>query len=238
MPASRLVLLSMLVSMLSTMPVFAAAPASELLVTVTDQDGVPLQDAAVFLEMDGLAPQPPASAVMDQRDRQFVPYVLLVTPGTEVEFPNSDNIRHHVYSFSPARTFELKLYSGSSAEPVGFDRPGLVTLGCNIHDWMLGFILVSEAPRRAVTGSDGQARFQGLPAGEAVVKAWHPRLGSSGLTERSLAITSSTDLTITLEVGPKLRQSAPNIEQQLQRRDRQRDERREQRRERSQGGQG
>ncbi len=103
-----------------------------------------------------LRARPPTDAV-DQVDKQFVPYVKVVFVGAKVGFPNSDRIRHQVYSFSPAKKFELPLYGGTDAPPVVFDKPGVVVLGCNIHDWMIGYIYVSETPFFAKTGPGGTA---------------------------------------------------------------------------------
>ena len=114
--------------------------------------------------------------VIDQRDKQFIPYVTALQVGTPVLFPNSDNIRHHVYSFSPAKKFELPLYSGVPAEPVVFDKAGFVTLGCNIHDWMIAYVAVLPTPFFQVTGNDGRAVLKDLPPGHYTVETWHPAL--------------------------------------------------------------
>lgn len=150
-----------------------SAWAAQARVLVTDTEGRPLPDAVVSLHGEGLAAgRTPPPAVMDQRDGQFSPRVLVVEQGAEVAFPNSDNIRHHVYSFSPAKRFELPLYSGQPAMPVRFDDSGLVVLGCNIHDWMIGYILVLDTPVHARTDAQGRAVLQG-PAGRWRVQAWH-----------------------------------------------------------------
>lgn len=112
-------------------------------------------------------------AIMDQKHKQFVPHVLAIRTGSPVTFPNSDNIRHSVYSFSPAKRFELPLYSGEPAAPVEFETAGVVTLGCNIHDKMIGYIYVSDSPWFGVTDSDGRAGFD-VPPGEYSITFWHP----------------------------------------------------------------
>lgn len=153
------------------------AQAGTLQVTVQDAGG-PLRDAVASLHrLDAPAGAAPGNAEMDQRDLQFAPRVLAVTVGSEVRFPNRDRIRHQVYSFSPARTFDLPLYSGHQAAPVRFDTPGVVELGCNIHDGMIGYIVVLETPHHAVTGSDGVARFA-VPAGDYRLEVWHERLAT------------------------------------------------------------
>ncbi|MFO1400864.1 MAG: hypothetical protein U1F30_06590 [Steroidobacteraceae bacterium] len=114
-------------------------------------------------------------AVMDQRNLQFSPELLIVQTGTAVDFPGSDQTRHQVYSFSPAKVFQLPLYAGRAHPPVVFDRAGIVTLGCNIHDQMIGYIYVTDSPWFALTAADGHARLRDLPAGEYTLGAWHPR---------------------------------------------------------------
>ena len=146
---------------------------------VKDERGKPVADAVVSLTAPGGAPPAPRAAapvVMDQQNKEFVPFVLPVAVGTPVTFPNRDNIRHHVYSFSPAKRFELPLYIGTPASPVVFDRPGSVVLGCNIHDWMVGHVYVLATPLFARTGEDGRARIAEVAAGAYEARVWHPRL--------------------------------------------------------------
>src|SRR5438105_7653048 len=151
--------------------------AGSLEVIVKDDKGRPGSDAVAYAVAAGAASAAPKKqAVVDQRDKQFVPYVTAVQVGTAVIFPNSDNIRHHVYSFSPAKRFELPLYAGVPAEPVLFDKPGIVVLGCNIHDWMIGYVYVSESPYFAKTGADGKALLAELPPRVYTVRVWHPQL--------------------------------------------------------------
>lgn len=147
---------------------------------VVDDQGKPIADVAVYATSRSAAhaaspaagPAPRAS--MDQQDHQFVPHMLVVQVGTEVTFPNSDDVSHHVYSFSPAKTFELGLYKGNQYPPVEFDQSGIVVLGCNIHDSMLGYIRVVDTPYFAVTNEKGVARLE-VPAGDYAVEAWTPR---------------------------------------------------------------
>ena len=149
--------------------------AGSLEVIVKDDKGGPGSDAVVYA-VGAASAAPKKHAVVDQRDKQFVPYVTAVQVGTAVSFPNSDNIRHHVYSFSPAKKFELPLYSGVPAEPVVFDKVGFVTLGCNIHDWMIAYVAVLPTPYFQVTRQDGRALLKDLPAGQYTVQVWHPGL--------------------------------------------------------------
>ncbi len=157
-------------------PVLAWAGALDC--SVVDGDGKPVSDAVVYATtLSGTAPSiHPSTAVMDQRNKDFVPYVLPILVGTSVHFPNSDNVRHHVYSFSPAKVFELPLYKGSPAKPVLFDKAGVVVLGCNIHDWRQADVYVLETPYFAKTGEKGQAIIADIPAGSFEVRVWHPRM--------------------------------------------------------------
>lgn len=170
--------------------------AATLSSVVTDTDGKPVEDAVVSLVPTAPGTlAPPAEepqAVMDQQGKQFIPYVLPVRLGTKVFFPNRDNIKHHVYSFSPAKRFELKLYSSGTAEPVIFDKPGVVVLGCNIHDWMLAYIYVVETPYFAKTDTQGRLTITNVPPGEYRATAWHPQLRGELSTYEQTATLRTT----------------------------------------------
>lgn len=164
---------------LALAPGGGAATAAELTVAVADQAGRPVVDAVVMLEPaagqgTGAWQAPPA--VMRQQGMLFDPFVLPVRVGATVSFPNLDDFRHHVYSFSPTRRFELRLYGKDETNTERFDKAGVVALGCNIHDNMLSYILVTAHPAYAVTDAAGVARFAGLPAGPWATFAWHPDL--------------------------------------------------------------
>nr|WP_297458776.1 methylamine utilization protein [uncultured Halomonas sp.] len=158
-----------------TTPAFAAS----LSINVVDaSNGAPLKDAVVELYAPNVAPLPMMPHQISQRGRMFDPHVLAIPVGSAVTFPNLDDTRHHVYSFSPAKTFELALYLNEPTAPVIFDKPGVVVLGCNIHDRMQAFVVVSEAERIAVTDSDGRVTFDGLPEQPMRFTLWHPRLAN------------------------------------------------------------
>ena len=144
---------------------------------VSDAAGKPLADAIVYaMPATGAADAKPGrTAQIEQVDREFVPYVSAVQTGMSVTFPNRDLILHHVYSFSPPKSFEIKLYTGRPPSAILFDKPGVVTLGCNIHDWMIAYLLVVSTPHFAKTGADGVARLRDLPAGTYEVRIWHPQ---------------------------------------------------------------
>ena len=174
--------------------------------TVADEKGKPVEDAVVSLMPLGSAPPAPApsTSIMDQHDKEFVPYVLPVYVGTRVTFPNRDNIRHHVYSFSSAKKFELPLYIGTPAAPVVFDKPGVVALGCNIHDWMLAYIYVLTTPFFAKTAADGKARLEGLAPGVYEARVWHPRLrGDTEKTGKPLSLAAGEAAQVSFVVSLK-----------------------------------
>lgn len=158
----------------------AQARAEPLHASVVDQTGAAVADAVVYaVPIGAKAPAPKsATAVIDQIKRRFVPLVSVVQTGTAVSFPNRDNIEHDVYSFSPAKRFELHLYHGVPAKPVVFDQPGLVVMGCNIHDQMIAYLLVVDTPWFAKTDARGQASIDDVPAGRYRLAAWHYRMAA------------------------------------------------------------
>ena len=186
-----------------------AAQATEVRIAVRSA-GKPVTDAVASLHSaSAAAAATPETAVIDQRNTQFTPRVSVITTGTRVRFPNSDNVRHQVYSFSPAKRFELPLYSGRAAPPVTFETPGVVVLGCNIHDWMLAYVVVVDSPYHAITGTDGQARIS-APAGTYTLRVWHPDIRDNQPVERKITLAgAATDATVDLDLGPQKSPVAP-----------------------------
>jgi plastocyanin len=192
------------------------AYAGSLDVLVKDDKGEPVANAVVYARRKaGTSAQTKGRAIIDQRDKQFIPYVTALQVGTSVLFPNNDNIRHHVYSLSPAKKFELPLYAGVPAEPVTFDREGFVTLGCNIHDWMIAYVAVLATPYFEVTGKEGRALLKNLPPGQYTVEVWQPSL--KGAPEQfaqsvDLAVKDAKELIFTLDLKPDFRaKRAPGL---------------------------
>jgi plastocyanin len=175
--------------------------AATLEVQVSDPAGAPIADAVISAtptsgKLPGRTPQ---SAIIDQIPRRFVPLVSVIQTGTSVTFPNKDNIEHDVYSFSPAKTFELNLYSGIAAHPVVFDKPGLVVLGCNIHDQMIAYVAVVDTPYFAKSDAAGHARLDGLPADNYDVIAWHYRIADDkSVTHQTVRVDTATPLRFAL----------------------------------------
>jgi plastocyanin len=183
-----------IIGALTLLTIWSATPAAAagLEALVTDGDGKPIADAVISAVPAARVAPRAGRAIVDQEDKEFVPHVRAVVVGTEVSFPNRDNIRHHVYSFSPAKKFELPLYRGTEAAPVKFDKPGVVVLGCNIHDWMLGYVYVLDTPYFETSGAAGRARIESLPPGAYEVQVWHPRL-RDGATPSSQRVTIAAD---------------------------------------------
>jgi len=193
--------------LLLTLGSAAQSAAATLEVTVVDQEGRPIDDVAVYAT--------PASggaeyvgggekAIMDQHDMQFVPHLLVVQTGTEITFPNGDNVSHHVYSFSEAKRFELKLYKGDVYPPVTFDQPGVVVLGCNIHDGMLGYIRVVDTPHFAVTNRQGVARIDAVPNGDYAVEVWTPRVRAESLPAAAHVAVAKDSVATEIRIAGRL----------------------------------
>jgi plastocyanin len=196
----------------------AATPAclaASLQASVSDAAGKPLADAVVFA-VPGTPHDTRVSKVpvaVEQVDREFAPHVSVVQVGTSVTFPNRDPILHHVYSFSAAKSFEIKLYTGKSPTEVVFDKPGVVTLGCNIHDWMIGYIVVVPTPHFAKTDASGVVRLRDLPAGAYDLHAWHPQQRVAAPAQRiTLESASSPAIAFAIDAAPRKPKFKPPLD--------------------------
>lgn len=157
--------------------------AGELQINVNTKNGKPLENVVVTLERVGgmrdatstLDSSEPLEFSIKQIDQEFVPAVTVMPVGSSVSFPNQDDILHHVYSFSKAKTFDLPLYKGIPNEPIKFDVAGVATLGCNIHDWMSAHVVIVDTPYYQQTNTQGQAQLIDVVAGEYELVLWHPR---------------------------------------------------------------
>lgn len=194
-----------------------ASWAGSLQVMVTNAAGERLEHAVVSIHGD--TPEvanEPDLAIMDQRNRQFEPTVLPIQQGTQVAFPNSDDVRHHVYSFSMPNNFELKLYHAEDTAPISFDHPGIVVLGCNIHDGMIGYVQVLDTPWFAKTGPEGVAAIEQVPTGKYTLQVWHPDLGIDYLRQ-ALTITDGQQLQeISFDTHPSSHSHQTSVSSPLQ----------------------
>ena len=191
----------------------AAVLAAGLEATVETAGRQPVEDAAIVLEPMG-APVARKSkknpkATIVQQAREFKPYLTVVQTGTAIDFPNKDPIKHHVYSFSPAKIFEIKLYGGEPAGPVVFDKPGDVALGCNIHDWMEAHVLVVDSPYFAKSDARGRASIDRVPPGRYRLSLWHPRQTSASAPREVLLRENTERVALTLEVAPRAAKPRP-----------------------------
>jgi plastocyanin len=190
-----------------------AAGAAPVEVLVRTPAGSPLADAAVLVEpLAGTPPRPRVRGhvAIEQRDREFIPWMTVVQTGTSVDFPNNDTVRHHVYSFSEPKRFEIKLYAGKPGQPIVFDKPGQVDIGCNIHDWMEAHVLVVDTPYFARTGADGRATVAGVPAGRYRLRPWHPLQKAAAVPEEIDVGDAPVRATLVLDARP--RESRPHTE--------------------------
>ena len=172
-----------------------------LTATILDRSGQPLEHAVLSLH-SGAPSHAQAStvAIMDQRNLQFAPEVIAIQTGTTVSFPNQDDVRHHVYSFSHPNAFELKLYHGEAGKTHRFEYPGVVVLGCNIHDGMIGYMRVIDTPHFATSNADGVLTIDNAPTGRQKLQLWHPDLGMR-LIEKSIEMgNGSYSVQLTLDV--------------------------------------
>jgi plastocyanin len=172
------------------------ADAVDFHVTVRDQAGRPVEGAIVWAQQPG-GSNPPVQSQILQKGRQFLPAVTVIPVGSSIRFPNQDSVQHHVYSFSQAKKFDIPLYIGESP-PIQFDRPGIVTLGCNIHDWMAAYIVVIDTRAYAQTDAKGVALLENLPAEPATIHAWNPRLRGDPVVYHTQPGQNSAELTLKL----------------------------------------
>ncbi|WP_426343133.1 methylamine utilization protein [Pseudoduganella sp. R-32] len=166
-----------------------AAVAASVAVHVADGNGKPLADAVVYLEADGGQPLPKLqnAGEISQKGLKFIPLVTVIQTGSKIYFPNNDKVRHHIYSFSAPHKFDQKLYSGTTADPQTFDKPGTVVLGCNIHDKMIAYVRVVDTPYFGKTDATGDVVLD-APAGKYMLKAWHPDIAGGNPQEQAVRL--------------------------------------------------
>lgn len=182
-----------------------AAHAANVQVQVVDQAGAPVSDAVIYaVPVSGKLPAAkPAPGVIDQVKREFVPLVSVVQTGASVSFPNKDNIEHDVYSFSSPKHFELNLYHGIPAKPVVFDKPGLVVMGCNIHDNMVAYLLIVDTPWFAKTDAKGTATLANLPPDAYRLIAWSYRqTDANAQPTQKLTVSADSAARFALQLKP------------------------------------
>ncbi|GGC82970.1 Cupredoxin [Vreelandella lutescens] len=186
---------------LGCLAAMASLPAQAASVSVTDTAGLPLENAVIEVYYEPATPPATQTKNIVQRNAAFNPLVTTIPTGSYVAFPNEDTTRHHVFSFSPAKTFDLELFLSETPPPVHFDQAGVVVLGCNIHDQMQAFIVVSDAPYAALTDSAGTLALPELPEGRHRMRVWHSRMDDGQNVWWEGDISDTDNLTVALELN-------------------------------------
>lgn len=185
--------------------------AGAILVEIKDGKGQPVADAVASLTPLDRTPVikvPDEPAVIVQDNEEFSPVVTVVVVGGKVLIPNRDKVQHHVYSLSPAKRFDIPLYKGEMKEPVVFDRPGVVALGCNIHDWMAAYVVVLATPHFAKSAAAGNAQIGDLPPGRYRLEVWHQRITAPVVREVTVNSDPSTQvISVTLRELRQIRRA-------------------------------
>ncbi len=201
-----------IIALVATHPV-ALATVPQYRVVVSEAKGTAVADAVVSLRpLEGagkVAPVvrprvqvPTSPVVIQQLDREFVPRVTVVPVGARISLPNNDAVPHSVYSFSAAKQFEFEVYVGSSPQVLTLDKAGIVTLGCNIHDWMVGYVVVVDTPFAQSTDARGAVSFANVPEGDYELRVWHPRQKSGDLTSQISIVEPGQPQSVTIDVSP------------------------------------
>ena len=186
------------------------AAATTFTAEITDQDGKPVPNAVVSLVPESKTAMPAASSrlpnekTIDQRSETFVPIVTIVPRNGRVIFANSDPTTHQVYSFSPAKQFEITLARDTSSPPIVFPNAGVAALGCNIHDNMIAYVFVTAAPFFGRTDARGQWRAADVQDGRYRVRVWHPLLNESREVEGTVGVSGARG-TLELKLSRALR---------------------------------
>ena len=199
---------SKLLSIFTVAALFHTTLAAEVKVQALDQDKAPIVDLVVWLTpLDHPVPAAPSGmhATVEQKGEEFNPYITVVRAGTEVTFPNRDQVQHHVYSLSRPAKFEIPLHGGNEHESVVLDTPGIIPVGCNIHDWMISHIVVVDTPWFGQTDADGRLALADLPAGRYKVEAWHPRLRKTAETTITVTASGAAPVEFNLQLRPDRR---------------------------------
>ncbi len=180
--------------------------ALNLQVLVEDSKQQPVADAVVYVNEKSPSLKV-NTVVVDQKDKEFIPYVTVVKRGDAINFPNNDEIRHQVYSFSESKQFELPLYRGDPASPVVFDKAGAVAMACNIHDWMSAYVYVVNTDKFAKTNKQGAATLVLSDEKQYEILVWHPKLiGDAAATAKTLMVKGGNDkLVFNINLKPKFK---------------------------------
>ncbi|MCJ8313526.1 MAG: methylamine utilization protein [Saccharospirillaceae bacterium] len=188
---------------------FSNLNAQDLHIQVLDKQQKPIQSAVLYIKHSSLdkPKQITDTKIVNQLDKEFIPYVTAIQKGDAIHFPNADNIRHQVYSFSQAKQFEIPLYKANTnnlSSTITFDQTGVVAAACNIHDWMITYIYVVATDKYSVSDQQGKAIISNLIPGQYEILIWHPKLnGSPESYQQSISIVDNVPATLTFEIDQK-----------------------------------
>ena len=201
-PVDMIAAMRLLVVLVGLIALAASAAAADLAGVVRDGGGQPVADAVLY----AVARTPlqskasPRPVVVDEVNAQFTPFVTPVQLGAKVSFTNADTYAHNVYSVSETKVFSLPLSRQLSADIVA-DRAGVIVLGCNIHDWMVAYLLVVDTPYYAVTNANGASVLRGLVAGEYDVYVWHPGIGTGPNAPQRIAVSEGAIASVAFTIS-------------------------------------
>jgi plastocyanin len=193
----------------------AAWAQSRVQIAVKDSLGKPIANSVIMVQPDDGATLPSRLSRRDfavqQIDREFVPKITIAALGSRVTFPNRDVVQHSVYSFSKAKPFEIPIYAGDSPQVITLDKAGVVTLGCNIHDWMVGYIVVADTPIAETTKADGMVTIADLPRGKYTLRVWHSQLVPGEITQQFSLTESESRVDVSLPLKPARERYKPPL---------------------------
>ena len=159
-----------------------------------------LRNAVVWIDNPPatvVAPTPAVKVEMDQNGCLFIPRIVVVPAGGTVDFLNSDRLLHNIHATPKLNASFNRTQPKSRTIPVTFDKPEIVRINCDLHSWMIGWVVVTAHPFYAITGADGQFTFDGLPAGQYKLQIWHERLGT---VAASVTVTNQQPGRVTVEM--------------------------------------
>jgi plastocyanin len=213
-PSLACKVVAMLALFMATLPPAAWAQ-SRVQIAVKDSLGKPVANSVVMVQPDDGAALPSRLSRRDfavqQIDREFVPKITIAALGTRVTFPNRDVVQHSVYSFSKTKSFEIPIYAGDSPQVITLDKAGVVTLGCNIHDWMVGYIVVADTPIAESTKADGMVTIADLPRGKYTLRVWHPQLAAGEMTQQFSLTGGESRVDVSLPLKPARERYKPPL---------------------------
>ncbi len=196
----------------TSMLISSLSHGSELQIMVQDSSGKPASNIVVVVIPKSIkAEKRQERLTISQIDKAFSPYMTVMQTGQPLEFSNSDDITHHIFSASRTQNFSFKIRKGQRYSAITFDSPTSISMGCNIHDWMSGHILIVDTPYFILTNKDGIASIIVDELGEATIKTWHPQMNKTDIDTRKQILLPVDNMKLKI----KLKQSLGEIPDQM-----------------------